>query len=450
MEPYELTIAQASALIAAGELSPVALMESLLGRIHRLEPGLKAWVTLDPEAALKAARDSERLLERGGPAGPLHGIPVGVKDIFYTAGVRTTACSRVYADFVPAYDAACVARFKQAGAIMLGKTVTTEFAYADPPPTINPWNPARTPGGSSSGSAVGVAARMCPAALGSQTVGSVLRPAAYNGVVGLKPTYGRISLYGVFSLAWSLDTVGVLTRSVEDAAIMLQAMAGHDPRDPVSSTQPVPDYRAALNSIGGPPRIGLVRGPFEQRAVEDVRAHTAQVVRKLADAGAVVEEVELPRSFAAHEDALALTVPAEAAAFHKETFAPDPSRYGPIIRNTLQQGLETSAVDYLLAQRVRIAFREELREVMRGVDVLLTPSTPAAAPADLSTTGDRRFQGPWTAAGVPAISLPTGLDTDGMPLGIQLLSPWFTEERLLAAAHWCQHTLDVTLAPLVA
>ena len=449
MEPYELTIAQASASIATRELSPVALMESVLGRIEKLEPSLKAWVTLDPEAALEAARESERRLEAGGPVGPLHGIPVGVKDIFYTAGVRTTACSRVYADFVPTYDATSVARFKEAGAIMLGKAVTTEFAYADPSPAVNPWNAAHTPGGSSSGSAVAVASRMCPAALGSQTVGSVLRPAAYNGVVGLKPTYGRISLYGVFPLAWSLDTVGVLVRCVEDAALMLQAMAGHDPKDPVTSHQPVPDYRAALKSLSQPPRIGLVRGPFHDRAVEEVRAHTAEVVRKLAAAGAVIEEKQAPESFAANDEAMAVTVPAEAAAFHRDTFTPDPGRYAPILRATLEEGLKTSAVDYLQAQRARLAFRAELQETLRDVDVLLTPSTPAAAPADLSTTGDRRFQGPWTSAGIPAITLPTGLDSQGMPLGIQLASPWFTEERLLAVAHWCEETLGVGLAPPV-
>jgi aspartyl-tRNA(Asn)/glutamyl-tRNA(Gln) amidotransferase subunit A len=449
MEPYEFTIAQASARIAARELSPVALMESVLGRIEKLEPALKAWVTLDPDAALMAARESERRLEASGPVGPLHGIPVGVKDIFYTAGVRTTACSRVYAEFVPTYDATSVARFKEAGAIMLGKAVTTEFAYGDPSPAVNPWNAAHTPGGSSSGSAVAVASRMCPAALGSQTVGSVLRPAAYNGVVGLKPTYGRISLYGVFPLAWSLDTVGVLVRCVEDAALMLGAMAGHDPMDPVSSTLPVPDYCAAMKNLSQPPRIGLVRGPYHDYAVEEVRAHTAQVVEKLAAAGAVIAEKQAPDSFAANEEAMAVTVPAEAAAFHRDTFTPDPSRYGPILRATLEEGLKRSAVDYLQAQRTRVVFRAELADLMRDVDVLLTPSTPAAAPADLSTTGDRRFQGPWTSAGIPAITLPTGLDSHGMPMGVQLASPWFTEERLLAVAHWCEEVLGVSLTPPV-
>jgi aspartyl-tRNA(Asn)/glutamyl-tRNA(Gln) amidotransferase subunit A len=394
MQPYELTVAQASARIARKELSPMELMQSLLRRIERLEPSLKAWVTLDPAAALAAAKESERELRRSGPRGPLHGIPLGVKDIFYTKGVKTTACSKVYADFVPAYDATCVARLKEAGAIILGKAVTTEFAYADPSPTVNPWNPAHTPGGSSSGSAVAVAARMCPAALGSQTVGSTLRPAAYNGIVGLKPTHGRISTYGVFSLAWSLDTVGVLARSVEDTALLLQTMAGHDPADPASSAEPVPDYQAALRRRRRRPRIGVLRGLFSERAHQEVRAHTEGVVQRLAQAGATVREVRLPESFVAHEEALAVTVPAEAAAFHRNTFTPDPKLYPPILRSTLQEGLRISAVDYLQAQRVRIAFREEIRETMREVDVLLTPSTPGPAPRDLSTTGDRRFQGP--------------------------------------------------------
>ena len=251
-ELHELTVAESAARIARRQLSPVELMESLLERASALEPSLSIWVTLDADVALEAARESERELDASGPRGPLHGVPVGVKDIYYTAGLKTTACSPILAEFVPDYDAASVALLKGAGAIVMGKTVTTQFACGDPPPTRNAWDAAHTPGGSSSGSAVGVAARTFPAALGSQTAGSVLRPASYNGVVGLKPTFGRISRYGVIPVAWSLDTMGSFTRTVEDAALMLSVLAGHDPRDRSSSTRPVPDFVSALD---GPPRL---------------------------------------------------------------------------------------------------------------------------------------------------------------------------------------------------
>ena len=218
---FKLPVAEAADQIQSRQLSPVALARSLLDRIDALEATLQAWVTIDQEEVLTTARQRERELDKSGPRGPIHGVPVGIKDIFYTAGMKTTACSRIYADFIPTYDATAVSRIKEAGGIILGKAVTTEFATADPPPTRNPWDLAHTPGGSSSGSSVAVATGMCPAALGSQTGGSTCRPAAYNGIVGLKPTYGRISRYGMVPVSWSLDTVGILVRTVEDAAIML-------------------------------------------------------------------------------------------------------------------------------------------------------------------------------------------------------------------------------------
>ena len=229
--PYRLGVSESASQIRDGALSPVTLAKALLERIDALEPALQSWVTIDREQVLDAARERENEAEQGNLRGPLHGVPVGIKDIFYTEGMATTACSRILADFVPDYDAPCVAKLKEAGAIVLGKTVTTEFAASDPPPTRNAWNPAHTPGGSSSGSSVAVSTGMCAAALGSQTAGSVCRPASFNGVVGLKPSYGRISRRGVVAYSWSLDTVGVMSRSVTDAAVMLQAMAGHDPQD---------------------------------------------------------------------------------------------------------------------------------------------------------------------------------------------------------------------------
>ena len=447
MEPRDLTVSQASANIRAGELSPVTLVESLLDRIDALEPSLKAWVTLDREAALSAARKSEEALAQGGPHGLLHGVPVGVKDIFYTRGVLTTACAPQYADFVPDYDATSVARLKEAGAIILGKTVTTQFAAGDPSPTVSPWHPDHTPGGSSSGSAVAVATRMCAAALGSQTGGSTLRPAAYNGIVGLKATYGRISKYGVVPLAWSLDTVGILVRTVEDAALMLQVMAGYDSNDPTSATHPVDDYVGAIQGSVKPPRIGLVRDFFYEGATEEVRRHTDDVVERLRGAGADVREVGLPDTHQAHEAARAVVNNVEAAAFHRKMFTDNPNDYGPNLRRSIESGLLHSGVDYLQAQRVRQRFRTDMQDALADVDVLLTPATPSAAPRDRTTTGSPIFQSGWTSAGLPAISIPSGLDEGGMPLGVQLAAAPFDETRLLAAARWCEQTLDVTLEP---
>ena len=442
-----MTISEASALIANGALSPVTLMESLLARIRALEPTLKAWVTLDEEAALDAARAAQKEIASNGPRGPLHGVPVGLKDIYYTRGVLTTACTPQYADFVPDYDATCVASLKEAGAIILGKTVTTQFASGDPSHTVNPWHPEHTPGGSSSGSSVAVASRMCPAALGSQTVGSTLRPAAYNGIVGLKPTYGRISTYGVVPLAWSTDTVGILTRSVLDAALMLQAMAGHDPNDSNSSAVPLDDYVAAVKVQAKPPRIGVVREFFYDNAQEDVRSHTESVVDLLRQAGAVVREVQLPASFHDHEAARNVAVSVDAAAFHRQMHADNPKDYGPFIRETIETGLMVPGVDYVQAQRVRQQFRRDTEAMISDVDVLLTPATPSAAPRDLTTTGDTVFQGGWTSSGLPAIAIPSGLDGQGMPLAIQLVGAPFAEAGLLSAARWCETVLDVELTP---
>ena len=449
MEPYELTASQASTMIRNGELSPGALMESLLGRIRRLEPSLKAWVTLDEEAALEAAKSSERELKKSGPRGPLHGIPIGVKDIYYTKGVVTTACAPQYAEFVPDYDATSVARLKEAGAIVLGKSVTTQFAATDPSPTVNPWDPAHTPGGSSSGSVVAVASRMCPAALGSQTVGSTLRPAAYNGIVGFKPTYGRISRYGIISLAWSLDTVGILVRSVADAALLLGIMAGHDTNDPSSSGRPVEEYPEALDDEQGPPRIGVVREFFYEHAHMEVQRHTDGVVDRLRRAGAAVQEVRLPDSFHTHEAARSVVFSVEASAFHQGMFTNDPEAYGPLLRRVIETGALIPGVHYVQAQRVRRRFRADIEALLADVDVLLTPATISSAPRDRTTTGDPLFQGSWTSCGLPTIAIPSGVDDSGMPLGVQLVGAPFAEARLLRAARWCEATLGVTLEPPV-
>ena len=446
-ELHTLGVAEVIQLVRRRQVSPVEVAEDCFKRIESLEPQLHAWVTLDRSSALAAARHCEQALQRGEGCGALCGVPVGLKDIFYTAGLRTAAGSRVYADFVPTYDAASVVQLKAAGAVVLGKTVTTEFATADPSPTRNPWNTAHTPGGSSSGSAAAVAARMIPAALGSQTGGSTLRPAAYNGIVGLKPTYGRISRYGVIPVSWCLDHVGILVRSVEDAALVLQAIAGYDPHDPGSLVQPVGDYVAAVQHAERPPRIGVVRQFFFEQAEAETQQHTEQVLERLAGTGATVREVALPPSFATVLAAHRIVMRVEAAAFHADMFATKREQYGPKLRESIETGLVIPSVDYLRAQRLRRLFQQDVPQMFNEVDVLLTPATPAPAPRDLSTTGDAKFQSPWTSAGVPAIALPSGRSKGGMPLGIQLIAPALQEERLLQAARWCEATLAITLVP---
>lgn len=447
-EPYTLSLSAAAALIRRRELSPGDYATALLARIDAGEPALQAWVTLDREGALAAAAEREQELAQGAEPGILHGAPLALKDIFYTAGLKTTACSRIYADFVPDYDATCVARLKAAGAVILGKAVTTEFATSDPSPTRNPWNREHTPGGSSSGSAVAVAAGMCPGALGSQTGGSTCRPAAYNGIVGLKPTYGRISRYGVVPVSWSLDTVGILTRRVADAALLLQAMAGYDAKDPGSADRPVPDYSAEMARWEGPPRIGLLnKGYFFDRATDEVRRHTETAAQELARAGAVIEERELPASFATAADCQRLVMNVECAAFHERWFRHRAEEYGPRLRANIEMGMLIPAVTYLQAQRLRRQFRQDLTALAESVDALLTPATPAPAPRDLTTTGDAAFQAPWTSAGLPTITIPSGLAGDGLPLGIQLAAPPWAEGRLLAVAGWCEAALGVDLRP---
>jgi aspartyl-tRNA(Asn)/glutamyl-tRNA(Gln) amidotransferase subunit A len=285
VSPHELGLAEAARAIRRKELSPVDLVDALVDRAAKVDGRIQAWVLLDGDGARAAARRAADEIARGISRGPLHGVPFGAKDIFYSAGLRTEAGSKVMAGFVPPYDATPVARLKAAGAILLGKLQTTEFATSDPAPTRNPWNLACTPGGSSSGSAAAVAARMVPLALGSQTIGSNVRPASYCGLVGLKPTFGRISTRGVMALSYTQDHVGLMARSVEDVALGLQAVAGHDPHDPSSSREPVPDYSTAI-ARRGPLRIGVLREHFFERATPEVARITGEAVERLVTAGA--------------------------------------------------------------------------------------------------------------------------------------------------------------------
>jgi Asp-tRNA(Asn)/Glu-tRNA(Gln) amidotransferase A subunit family amidase len=442
---HELGAAEAARRIRAGRLRPSELLEACLERIDAVEPAVAAWVELDRAGARRAAAERDRDTADGRFLGPLHGVPVAIKDIFDVAGLPTRCGAPPFAHRRPDADATSVARLRAAGAVLLGKTVTTTFAYRDPGPTRNPWNLAHTPGGSSSGSAAAVAARMVPLALGTQTVGSVLRPAAFCGVVGLKPSHGRISTAGVVPLCWSTDHVGVFARHVEDVALALGLLAGPDPADPRSAPAFPEDPGPALEGAA-PPRLALPRRLLE-RAEPALAAHLEAVARRFAEAGAHVAEATLPPSFDELHAAGETLVRAEAAAFHRDLFARHGADYPPGIRELVTRGLAVAAVDYLAAQATRRRAREELARLLAGHDALLYPVAPGPAPSGLAWTGDAWFCAPASFTGLPSIALPSGLDPGGLPLAVQLVSGPFAEARLLGAAAWCERRLDAPAGP---
>ena len=406
------------------EASPVVLVERALERIDALDQQVRAWVCVDREAALATAAEREAEARAGRIRGPLHGIPVGVKDIFDVAGMVTTAGAAPFAHRVATEDAAAVALLRRAGAIVLGKTVTTEFAYRDPAETRNPANLLHTPGGSSSGSAAAVAARMVPLAIGSQTIGSTLRPAGYCGVVGLKPAYGTISCAGMTPLAASLDHVGIFCRSVGDAAAVLEVLAGRtaSPED-------------SVDSATRPPRLGLP-GAMLATAVPEVADHLEAVAGTLRQAGAVVEDVDVPASYEGFYEAGMAVLQVEAAAVHASHFAAHRDHYRPKIRELIEAGMHVTPDAYDRAQEHRQRFRGEMAGLLARVDALLSPVADGPAPEGTTSTGNPAWCAPATFTGFPAIALPSGLAANGLPLAIQLVSA--TDNRLLAVASWCE------------
>lgn len=448
MSLHELTVSAAAAAIRKRELSPLDLVEALLERINVLEPKVQAWAYLDCEGARAEARQRTEEMVQGTLRGSLPGVPFAAKDIFYTTGLPTEAGSKVYAGFVPTYDSTAVRRLREAGAILLGKVHTTEFARFDPAPTRNPWNLSHTPGGSSSGSAASVSARMVPAALGSQTSDSLLSPASYCGVVGLKPTFGRISLAGVIPVSWTQDHVGIIARSVEDVGLLLQVMAGYDPGDPNSALEPVPDYAAAIERRR-PPRIGLVRDFFAEKADPEVMRATIEAAERLANAGAVIEEAKLPPTINVIPAAGWTIIQVEAAAFHARLYKERAGLYGPRVRTLIEVGSLIPGELYVQALRIKRRFWGEIEPVLARYGVLLAPTTPTPAPEGLEDSGDPIFQLPWSTIGLPTITVPTGLSGSGLPLGVQLIGAPFSEDSLLAAAAWCEDVLGRAPAPLL-
>jgi Asp-tRNA(Asn)/Glu-tRNA(Gln) amidotransferase A subunit family amidase len=446
---YSLSATAIARRVRAGNLSPVEIVEACLKRIDKLEPSVLAWVHVDRAGALAAAKTLENEARAGRFRGPLHGVPVGIKDIIAVAGMVTTNGSGELAHERPEKDATCVAKLRAAGAVILGKTATTQFASGDPAPTRNPWNLEHTPGGSSSGSAAGVASGMMTLALGTQTGGSVLRPAAYCGVVGLKPTHGRISTAGVTPLAWSLDHLGIFARTAEDAAVVLGVLAGPDEADLLSSTAPHADYAAAMAHDAPPPRLAIPKELFADKVSAEVSSHLEAIAWAFRRDGAFVEEVTLPDFADSVRSAHALVMRVEAAAYHRERFTSHPDFYRPFIHAIIEEGLSIPGFEYARARNLQREFRRDMARALEGFDGFLMPVAPTSAPKGLQSTGDPVFCVPGSFSGLPAIAIPTGSGADGLPLAVQLISAPFSEETLLKAASWCERELGFRGEPRI-
>ena len=430
-----LSIAEAAAAIQTGHLDPVDLLAQCLERIDRYDGQIRACVVVDRQAAIQAAETARREIAEGAYRGPLHGIPVGVKDLIDVAGLPTLAGSPLRAGHRAEADAPIVAALRAAGAIVLGKTVTVEFAAFDPPPTRNPWDPAlgHTQGGSSSGSAAAVAMGMCLGALGTQTGGSLVRPASYCGIATCKPTFGRLSTAGIVPLSYHLDHPGPMARTVWDVAALLRAI--WPKADP-----PLPDSSR-------PPRLGFVETFYMERADDAVRAVVGAAVARLTGQGAAIEPLRLPIDFQEVLDRHWQIMAVEAAAYHRRQFAAQRPSYGPMIARLLDEGLQISAVDYAAALAHQRAFRREAADLLGPYDALLMPATDSPAPPRLDTTGPRDFQAPWSYAGLPVVSFPCGLAADGMPVALQLVQRHNRESSLLETARWCERALDFRASP---
>lgn len=411
-------------------------LDDCLERINRWEGIVRAWEHVDADGARATALEMDRANAQGGVKGPLHGMPIGVKDIVAVRGMPTRAGSSLPTCLPVECDAPAIARLRDAGAIILGKTVTTEWACFDPPPTRNPWNLAHTPGGSSSGSAAAVAMGMCVVAVGSQTGGSVIRPGSYCGVYSCKPTHGAISLENVIPLSPELDHLGAFARSIGDLSAVITAMI-HEPTI----------ERRAPNPLTHVPLFGVIEEYFYDEADAEVVQITRQAVEKLTLAGAEVRKVALPSSFYNVHEAHRQMLAYRASRYHRAQFEKHSTQFGPHVTAVIRGGADVSDSDYAAALLLRDQFQKELGSVLADFDAILTPATPTSAPAMLSTTGDLKFNSPWSFSGFPVVSLPIGLDSSGMPLAIQLTGRFEGDVDLLSVAEWCEQALPFAVNP---
>lgn len=453
----DLSLLDVAEKVAAKELSPVELTNAALERIVAVESTFNAFITVLSETAIETAQTAEAEILRGDYRGPLHGIPISVKDLFATRGVRTSAGSRVLADSVPNEDATIVERLRDAGAVLLGKNNMLEFAYAavhpDYGPTKNPWDLTRSTSGSSSGSGAAVAAGMGYGSIGSDTGGSIRLPAAFCGIVGLKPTYGRVSRHGAIALSWSCDHVGPMTRTVADNAAMLAVVAGQDPRDTTSGHVPVPDYVGGLRTDLTGVRVGIADAYYRQNVDATVQAAVEEAVAEMQRLGATIVEIKLPPPSEAVPALIGLITP-EATEFHLPWLRSRPEDYSSAVRERLELGLLTSATSYLHAQRLRRQIIDQMKTAFSTVDVFAMPTSPTAAtPADSDLSSSDQadpallaaainFTGPFDLTGFPALSIPCGFTPGGLPIGLQLVAAPYEEANLYAIAHAYEKSMN--------
>lgn len=448
------TIASLAADIRTGRVSAVALMEAALARLDALDTRLMAFVCRAP-GAIEAAREADAEVRAGKWRGPLHGIPIGIKDNYFTADMPTTAGSSAPGITFPLRDSECVARLRHAGAIPIGKTRTHEFAWGNvTPPTRNPWDLERVPSGSSGGSGAAVAAGLCAAGMGSDTGGSIRMPAAICGIVGLKPTFGRVSRDGIVPHSWSLDHAGPLTRCVADAAHMLNVLAGYDAADPACRDEPVPDYTQALGQSVQGLRLGICRRHFFEGNQEDVERAVERAIDDLAAQGMKVVEFDLPLLEYGLGAIFAIEL-ASSTAYHDVSLREHRTpQFQPDVRSLVEIGRFVTAADYLKAEQYRWRLMEAFRDVLVDVDVVLTPTmpltawkvgewtVPVGARDESVLSASWRFTYPFNLTGLPAISVPCGFDREGLPIGVQIVAAPFQEPTVLRVAHAYERTHD--------
>ncbi len=448
-----------SGLIRDRQISPVEVVEACLERIEATEPTLNSFITVLPEQARASAERAEQEINRGNYRGPLHGIPVGLKDLFETAGIRTTSGTRIYDNYVPTEDCTVAAKFSQAGAVLIGKLNMHPLAFGptgengDYGHMHNPWNPERITGGSSGGSGSSAAAGQCAITMGSDTGGSVRIPAALCGIVGLKPTYGRVSRAGLTPLSWCLDHPGPMVRTVEDAALTMNAIAGPDPRDPATADVPVPDYTEALTEDIRGLRIGVVKEYFETEIDAGVADLVQRAISELGELGAEIVEVSLPLYEYAQPISNAI-LSAEATAAHRDILLSDGDNLYPQVRDRLEEGLFITAAEYLRAQQARQVFCAQVAELLKDVDLLAGPVEPVTAPEILERRIDvggeslpavpllTKYTRVYNITGSPAISVPCGFAGDGLPVALHLAGRNFDETTVLRAAYAYQQAHD--------
>ncbi len=431
-DPALLTATEIAAQLADGVLTAEAVTKACLDRIEALEPTVRAWAFCEPQFALMQAKEADRRRAQGRPLGPLHGVPVGLKDIIDARGMPTENGTSLDSGNRPLKDATVTARLRNAGAVILGKTVTSELAYFHPGPTTNPHDSSRTPGGSSSGSAAAVAAGMVPFAVGTQTNGSVIRPASFCGVVGYKPSYGTVPRTGVLKAAPSLDQVGFFARSIEDVALAATVM-GPDGEDGDCSFNAGPLLETALSTPPVTPDIAMVHTPFSERLEPETKAGFAEIIDVLGDHGT---ETVLPELFGRGAGWLATIMASEMARNLGHYPEKDPEQVSDAFKALMNQGNQISAVDYLAARDMQPILLEALEPLFERFDAIITPAAPGEAPADLTTTGDPIFCTLWTLCGLPAVTLPLLSGPNGMPVGVQLVGAYGQDAQLLRTARW--------------